>query len=75
MNNPILQALNVAKNLNSAAAMFQNLKNGNPDALFNTMYNSNPEFRRFVDANKGKSPEQIAQENGVDLGQLQNFMK
>jgi len=38
----------------------------NPDTMFAELYNNNPQFKQFVDANKGKSPEQIAQENGID---------
>ena len=75
MRNPILQALNAAKNLSSAGDLIRKIKSGNPDEIFQAMYNSNPQFRQFVDDNKGKSPEQIAQENGVDLRQLQNFLR
>lgn len=42
----------------------------NPDTMFSDLYNNNPQFRQFVDANKGKSPEQIAQENGIDINLL-----
>lgn len=33
-----------------------------------SMMKSNPQFAQFVEQNRGKSPEQIAKENGIDLG-------
>lgn len=38
----------------------------NPDQLFDEMYRNNPQFKNFVDTNRGKSPEQIARENGIN---------
>lgn len=52
-----------------------NLKKGNPDAVFNQMMQSNPQFRQFVAENKGKSGEQIASEYGIDLNTLKMLMK
>ena len=38
----------------------------NPDAFYQKMIVSNPQFAKFIEDNKGKTPEQIAKENGVD---------
>ena len=38
-----------------------------PDGMFDSLMQNNPQFRDFVAANRGKTPEQIAQENGIDL--------
>lgn len=46
----------------------------NPGAIFTDMMNKNPQFRQFVEANKGKSVEQIAQENNIDMNLLRQFM-
>lgn len=43
------------------------MRNGNPGAVAQQMMESNPQFRRFVEQNRGKSPEQVAKEHGVDL--------
>lgn len=40
--------------------------NGNPEEMYNHMLQNNPKFREFVEQNKGKSPEQIASEHGID---------
>lgn len=38
----------------------------NPDAFYQKMIVNNPQFAKFIEDNKGKTPEQIAKENGVD---------
>lgn len=45
-------------------------------AMYNRMMATNPAFAEFVRKNQGKSPEQIAQEHGIDLAaELRKFMK
>lgn len=74
--NPILQALSGATNKqNNIMGLLSMLKNGNPNVVFNQMMQTNPQFRSFVEANKGKNVEQIAQENGIDLSMLKSFLK
>lgn len=71
--NPILAMLQKPQtnNLLSQISQIKNMVAGkNPDTMFSDLYNNNPQFRQFVDANKGKSPEQIAQENGIDINLL-----
>ena len=48
---------------------------GNPEALFSQLMRDNPQFRRFVDDNRGKTPEQIARENGIDFAEVQRLMR
>ena len=67
--NPILAMLQKPQtnNLLSQISQIKNMMAGkNPDTMFAELYNNNPQFKQFVDANKGKTPEQIAQENGID---------
>lgn len=73
--NPILQALNMTRPNNNMIGLLSALKGGNPEMMFRQMMNSNPQFRQFVEQNKDKSPEQIAQEYGVDINLLQQFIK
>lgn len=40
---------------------------GNPQQLAEQALLSNPAFADFVKRNSGKTPEQIAQENGLDF--------
>ena len=43
-----------------------------PEAVFAALMGSNPQFRQFVEQNRGKSPEQIAREHGIDFAALQS---
>ncbi len=52
-----------------------NAVKGNPEGVFNEMMQTNPQFRKFISDNRGKSVEQIAQSYGVDLNALNNLMK
>ena len=44
-------------------------------AAYQALLRSNPQFSEFVRQNAGKSPEQIARENGIDLGQVMQLLK
>lgn len=43
-----------------------------PEAVFGALMGSDPRFRQFVEQNRGKSPEQIARENGIDFAALKS---
>lgn len=73
--NPIMQMLNQSKPQNNVLQTLNMIKNGDPEALYQKMMNENPRFRAFVEENKGKTPEQIARENGIDLLQVQNLLR
>lgn len=42
----------------------------NPDEIYADMMNNNQQFRSFVEQNKGKTAEQIAEEYGINLSLL-----
>lgn len=51
--------------------MIQMIKSAkNPQAAFNSMVQNNPQFKAFVESNKGKTPEQVAKEHGIDLASI-----
>lgn len=62
--NTVLQAVNA---LRSAA-------HGNPQALYQHLYQTNPQFRTFADSVSGKTPEQAFEENGIDFAQIKRFL-
>lgn len=39
----------------------------------NMMRHANPQFAEFINANKGKSPEQIASEHGIDMNAIERM--
>lgn len=47
---------------------------GNPQAAYDHMMRTNPQFAAFVRDNRGKSPEQIARENGIDYDSVLRAM-
>lgn len=58
---------NSGGNLLSQIASIKNMLEGkNADELYNNMLQNNPQFKAFVEQNKGKSIEQIAKENGIN---------
>lgn len=73
--NPILQQLSKG---NAALQSLMNLKamaGGNPQAAFNLLMQQNPQFKQFLQANQGKSPEEIARAYGIDINQINNLLK
>lgn len=82
MSNPLMQAMGTApaelggpNALASLGHIVQMLRNGNPEQIAQSLMQQNPQFRAFVQANQGKSPEQVAREHGVDLGQIMGHLK
>lgn len=71
--NPILSALN--QQTQNPLTQIKNLLSGkNPDAVFSDLMQNNPQFRSFVEQNKGKTPEQIAKENGLNIEQFKSML-
>ena len=74
--NPLFQAMNGGNmgKMQQIAGVMQMLKSGNPEQIAQQMMQSNPRFKQFMEQNKGKSPEQVARENGIDLSQFKGMM-
>ena len=75
-NNPIAMAM-LKNNSNGLAGLSQlaSLMKGDPNKVCQEMLKTNPQFAKFVKDNEGKSPEQIAKENGIDPSILSLFSK
>lgn len=72
MNSPIANGLNSFGKIQQIMNM---LRGGNPAEIAANMARQNPEFAKFVEANKNKSVEQLANEYGIDLNMLNGFLK
>lgn len=76
--NPLMLAMQGANSpmnkMGQVANVLKMLRSGNPDQIAQQMMQSNPQFRQFVEANKGKTPEQVAREHGIDLSQFKSMM-
>lgn len=78
MSNPLMQAMGMMQpngNMTALVNIMRMLRSGNPEQIAMNLMQRNPQFRSFVEMNRGKSPEQVARENGVDLGQLMQSLK
>lgn len=68
--NPLMLAMQGANNpmnkMRQVANLMKMLRTGNPEQIARQMMQSNPQFRKFVEQNKGKTPEQVAKEYGLD---------
>lgn len=60
-----------------SSSLFENQqgKAANPQGMFNRLMRTNPQFKAFVEDNRGKSPQQIASEHGIDWNLVERFMK
>ena len=75
--NPLFQAMNGGNmgKMQQIAGVMQMLKSGNPEQIAQQMMQSNPRFKQFMEQNKGKTPEQVAKENGIDLNAIMGQFK
>lgn len=77
--NPLMMAMQGANNPMNKMGQFSNLmkmlRSGNPEQIAQQMMQNNPQFRQFVEANKGKTPEQVAREHGIDLNAIMGQLK
>lgn len=62
-------------NLFSAINQLKSMANGNPEALYNHMLQTNPQFKAFAESMRGKTPEQAFQEFGYDFNQAKNLFR
>ena len=62
-NNPLTQILPILQ-----------MAKGNPQG-FVDMINGNPQFQKFMAENKGKTPQQVAEENGIPWTMIEGFLK
>lgn len=68
--NPLFQAMSGGSKMQQVSGLMQMLKSGNPQQIAMQMMQTNPQFRQFMEQNKGKDPMQIARENGIDLSKF-----
>lgn len=77
--NPLMMAMQGANtqpsnNMAEIGNIVKMLRSGNPEQIAMNLMQKNPQFRQFIEQNRGKTPEQVARENGIDLSQFKNMM-
>ena len=75
MGNSLYQKLsNQQSNPNNFNNILKQLKSMGPsNAVFNQMYQNNPQFRNFANSVRGKTPEEAFRANGLDFGNFKSF--
>ena len=77
--NPLMSSMGTMNNMRQMMQMVNGIKqmmNGqNPDTVMKMFAQKNPQFAQFLRDNQGKSPQQIAQEYGLDWNMVQGFLK
>ena len=77
--NPLMASMGPMNNMRQIMQMVNGIKqmmNGqNPDTVMKMFAQKNPQFAQFLRDNQGKSPQQIAQEYGLDWNMVQGFLK
>ena len=74
MSNPLFQKASNGANLASMITQLAFALNGkDPAKLIPLLMQRNPQFAQFVQSCKGKTPEQVAAEHGIDLSQFKGL--
>lgn len=78
--NPLMQMMGGAPSaatggVGNLGRVMQMLRSGNPEQIAQNLMQSNPQFRAFMEANKGKSPDQVAREHGMDMNKIMGQFK
>ena len=77
--NPLMASMGPMNNMRQMMQMVNGIKqmmNGqNPDTVMKLFSQKNPQFAQFLQDNQGKSPQQIAQDYGLDWNMVQGFLK
>lgn len=68
--NPLISSLPTNPSAPNLENIIRMLRSGNPQQMAANLMQNNPQFRAFVESNKGKTPEQVAQEHGVNLSEI-----
>lgn len=73
MGNPLFRQ-NRQNDGNPISSIVNSLRAKGPsEAVFNSMYNGDPEFRKFADSVRGKTPEQAFGQYGLDFSKFRGF--
>lgn len=77
--NPLMASMGTMNNMRQMMQMVNGIKqmmNGqNPDTVIKMFAQKNQQFAQFLRDNQGKSPQQIAQDYGLDWNMVQGFLK
>ena len=77
--NPLMASMGPMGNMRQMMQIVNGIKQmmnwQNPDTVMKLFAQKNPQFAQFLRDNQGKSPQQIAQDYGLDWNMVQGFLK
>ena len=77
--NPLMASMGPMNNMRQMMQMVNGIKQmmagQNPDTVIKLFSQKNPQFAQFLRDNQGKSPQQIAQDYGLDWNMVHGFLK
>ena len=77
--NPLMASMGPMNNMRQMMQMVNGIKQmldgKNQDTVMKLFAQKNPQFAQFLRDNHGKSPQQIAQDYGLDWNIVQGFLK
>lgn len=73
--NPLAQMMGRQSGMGDLMKIMNMVRGKDPNAVMGMLAQKNPQFRQFMESCKGKTPEQVAQEYGVDLSAVKQFLK
>lgn len=73
--NPMMKQLSNSNNILHDANIMRSLASGRIDHALIQKVENMPQYRDFLARNKGKTPEQIASEYGINMNDVMRFLK
>ena len=55
--------------------MLRQMLGNDPGSMIQALMRANPDFARFVEENRGKTPEQAFRDNGIDISQVRQLLR
>ena len=73
--NPLAQMMGRQSGMGDIMKIMSMVRGKDPNAVMGMLAQKNPQFRQFMEECRGKTPEQVAQEYGVDLSTIRQFLR
>lgn len=73
--NPLAQMMGQQSGMGDLMKIMNMVRGKDPNAVMGMLAQRNPQFRQFMEYCMGKTPEQVAQEYGVDISAVRHFLR
>jgi hypothetical protein len=59
----------------SQLSLLRQMLGSDPGSVVQALVRTNPDFARFYEENRGKTPEQAFSDNGIDISQVRQLLR